>query len=83
MLALGRHHDFDLAAPTPDHYIPVLYLAGLAAASGETADVFTEGYFGGSLSMTSYTIGLDSLATPDDTAGAPPLPDVPADETNL
>jgi 4,5-DOPA dioxygenase extradiol len=35
----------------------LLYVAGLAAASGETAQVIVDGYLGGSLSMTSYVIG--------------------------
>ena len=35
--ALQDHADFDLAAPTPDHFIPLLYLAGLAAAAGSHA----------------------------------------------
>jgi 4,5-DOPA dioxygenase extradiol len=83
VLGMERHHDFDLAVPTPDHYIPMLYLAGLAAAAGEPAEVFNEGYFGGSLSMTSYTVGLHAPAEDDDLPGSPPLPDVPADETNI
>jgi 4,5-DOPA dioxygenase extradiol len=70
---LASHHDFDRAAPTPDHYIPMLYIAGLAAAAGETAEVLNDGYFGGSLSMTSYTLGLGPLAPPA----------APADETKL
>ena len=32
--ALDGHRDFDLAVPTPDHFIPLLYLAGLADAGG-------------------------------------------------
>lgn len=50
--------DFDAAVPTPDHFIPLLYLAGLAAASGGGADVLIEGCAYGSLSMTAYTLGL-------------------------
>ena len=71
-----------LAVPTPDHFIPLLYLAGLAAA-GRPAEVFVDGYAMGSLSMTSFT--LDARCEVDTTGGngAPTLPDVPADETNM
>jgi len=51
-----RHRDFHLAAPTPDHFIPLLYLAGLADTAGAVADVLIDGYALGSLSMTSYTL---------------------------
>jgi 4,5-DOPA dioxygenase extradiol len=79
---LRDHPDFALAVPTPDHFIPLLYLAGLAAAAGETADVLVDGYAMGSLSMTSYALGAREVDV-EDPRGAPALPDVPADETNM
>lgn len=55
-VGLAKHPDFLRAAPTPDHFYPVLYLAGLAAAANEPAKVLIDGYAYGSLSMTSYTL---------------------------
>ncbi|NEM08791.1 4,5-DOPA dioxygenase extradiol [Geodermatophilus normandii] len=77
--AVGRldgHGDFDLAVPTPDHFLPLLYVAGMAGATGTTAEVLVDGYAYGSLSMTSYTVGMP---TPDAAGGgfAAPLPDGP------
>lgn len=58
LLALRDHPDFALAVPTPDHFVPILYLAGLAAASGETPEPFVVGPAFGSITMTSYAVGL-------------------------
>ncbi len=80
---LRDHPDFDAAVPTPDHFLPLLYLAGLAAAAGETCDVLVEGYAMGSLSMTAYTLGLAHPVAAADGPGAAALPDVPPDETNI
>ena len=49
LVALDRHPDFKRAVPTPDHFIPALYLAGLAAAADTEAEVLVEGYAFGSL----------------------------------
>jgi 4,5-DOPA dioxygenase extradiol len=76
------HDDYAMAAPTPDHFIPLLYLAGLASAAGEKAHVLVDGYAMGSLSMVCYTLGCQKL-TPGGEGGAPALPRVPADETNV
>jgi len=61
---LAEHPDFALAVPTPDHYIPMLYLAGLAAAEGDRAEVLIDGCTMGSLSMTAYAQGWDRLGAP-------------------
>jgi len=78
-----RHHElYELAAPTPDHFIPMLYIAGLASAAGETAHVLVDGYAMGSLSMISYALGCADLDTGGG-GGAPPLPQMDAGSTNL
>jgi 4,5-DOPA dioxygenase extradiol len=79
---LQDHPDFARAVPTPDHFIPLLYIAGLASAAGETADVLVDGYAMGSLSMASYTLGFRELDV-GTRRGSPALPDVPPDETNI
>jgi 4,5-DOPA dioxygenase extradiol len=82
LVGVAAHPDYDLAVPTPDHFLPAMYLAGLAAAAGETAHVLVDGYAMGSLSMVSYTLGCKELE-PQGGGGAPPLPDVPPEETNI
>jgi 4,5-DOPA dioxygenase extradiol len=56
ILRLRDHPDFAASAPTPDHFIPMLYFAGLCAAADTPANVLVDGYTYGSLSMTSYVV---------------------------
>jgi len=53
---LAQSDDYRLAVPTPDHFLPLAYLAGLASVSASTPEVFAPGCTMGSLSMTSYRI---------------------------
>jgi 4,5-DOPA dioxygenase extradiol len=76
---------FDYAVPTPDHFLPLLYFAGLAGAAEQPVDLLVDGHAAGSISMASYTLGA-SLPAPgsDGPAHAAALPDgVPIDQTNL
>jgi 4,5-DOPA dioxygenase extradiol len=82
LVGVHEHDDFLMAAPTPDHFIPLLYLAGLATAADQRAHVLVDGYAMGSLSMASYTLGCDELES-DGVGRSPILPRVPADEINL
>ena len=52
---LGR--EAELAVPTPDHYLPLLYVAGSSIQS-ESLTFPVEGVDGGSVSMLSVQVGL-------------------------
>ncbi len=84
---LAGHRDFGTAVPTPDHFIPMLYLAGLAGAGSGATDVLVDGYAYGSLSMTSYLLDGDAPPpapqTPDADAEDRGLPDLDPEQTNL
>jgi len=84
--ALRDHADYRHAAPTPDHFIPLLHIAGLASASEQTAQVLVDGYAYGSLSMTSFTLEAKCPTDGGDRRPGASLPDprdVPAEDTNV
>ena len=83
ILRLADHADYDAAVPTPDHFIPLLYIAGMAAEQGEPLDALVRGYAMGSISMTCYGLGAGELGCSEG-EGAATLPaGVPADQSNI
>jgi 4,5-DOPA dioxygenase extradiol len=86
ILMLQGHPDFSKAVPTPDHFLPLVYLAALADVAHHSADVLIDGYAMGSLSMTAYTVEVQCPGASADAGAAPSLsgPDtVPPDESNV
>lgn len=82
ILAVAEHADYDLAVPTPDHFIPLLYLAGLATGEGN-AEALIQGYAYGSISMTCFGVGMGETSCRHG-GGAAALPsEIPADQTNI
>jgi 4,5-DOPA dioxygenase extradiol len=84
--ALRDHADYGRAAPTPEHFVPLLHLAGLASASKQGAQVLVEGCALGSLSMTSFTLEANCPTDGGDRRPGAALPapsDIPAEDTNV
>lgn len=82
ILKLVEHPDHANAVPTPDHFIPLLYAAGLAAVDERASMPVVQGYSLGSISMTSYGVGIGTeRAERGDSAATLPA-DVPPEQTN-
>ena len=82
ILKVTGHPDYELAVPTPDHFIPLLYIAGLAAECGEPMEALIRGYAMGSLSMSCYDVGT-GLACREEQGAATIPENVPPDQSNI
>lgn len=84
---LQGYPDYLLAAPTPDHFIPLLTIAALAAQSGAKFETLVEGFAYGTISMVSLMLCRQAQAASDEDlppGSAIPDPGVaPADQTNI
>lgn len=82
LLRVAGHADYALAVPTPDHFIPLMYLAGLAAAEGSKPELLLQGHSMGSISMACYGLGTQ-MELRKQAACAARIPEgVPPDQTN-
>lgn len=83
ILRVAEHPDYQAAVPTPDHFIPLLYLAGMAAEEHSILQPLVRGYAMGSISMSCYGLGAEGLACKDGEDAATIPGGVPADQTNI
>lgn len=83
ILGMLKHPDYHLAVPTPDHFIPLLYLAGLAAVENSKLEPLVRGYTMGAISMTCFGLGAE-LTLRNVPSCAVQMPEgVPPDQTNM
>jgi 4,5-DOPA dioxygenase extradiol len=83
ILRVQDHRDYDLAVPTPDHFVPLFYLAGLAAAEGAKPEPLVRGYAMGSISMSCYGLGADLELRRNPSCAARLPAGVPPEQTNM
>jgi 4,5-DOPA dioxygenase extradiol len=72
--------------PTPDHFLPLVYIAGLAGAAKRPLEVLVDGLAYGSISMAAYTLdGAPPVRRADSTppGGVPDPSVIRPEDTNL
>jgi 4,5-DOPA dioxygenase extradiol len=84
ILRLVEHADYAMAVPTPDHFIPLLYVAGIASEDGRSLTPLVRGFSMGSISMSCYGVDAAIDLAKAETDGAAALPGgVPAEQSNI
>ena len=82
--SLASHPDYRVAVPITDHFLPLLYVAGLAAAARRPAATLVEGYTYGALSRTACTLDARCPDTAPQADGAAPIQtDRPPQDANV
>ncbi len=82
--SLASHPDYRTAVPITDHFLPLLYVAGLAAAAQRPTQPLIEGYSYGSLSMTAYALDAGNHAIQHSDEGAAAMDtSLPPDAANV
>ena len=83
---LRAHPDYARSVPTPDHFLPLLYVAGLAGVAKRPLEVLVDGLAYGSISMAAYTLDAPAPVRRADSAPPGGVPDpslIPPEDTNL
>jgi 4,5-DOPA dioxygenase extradiol len=83
ILRVMEQPDYALAVPTPDHFVPLLYLAGLAAESDERVEPLVRGHSMGSISMACYGLGADLELRKDASCAARLPAGGPPEQSNI
>ncbi|WP_267899745.1 4,5-DOPA dioxygenase extradiol [Aurantiacibacter zhengii] len=83
VLKLTEHPDFAAAVPTPDHYLPMLYLAGLASDQGAVLEPLVRGHSMGSISMACYGLDAEIELRKNSTCAARLPAGVPPEQSNI
>ena len=83
---LRAHPDYARSVPTPDHFLPLLYVAGVASVAKRPLEVLVDGLAYGSISMAAYTLDAPApvrRADPTPPGGVPDPSLIPPEDTNL
>jgi len=86
LLKIASHRAYSMAVPTPEHFLPLVYLAGLSTAAGQASQVVVGGGTVGSLTMTSFILGCGGMTKPQAKEAAAAMPDpadIPPEHTNI
>ncbi len=82
--SLVQDAGFLQVAPTPEHFLPFLYIAGFGAQTRQPLEVLIDGYAFGSLSMTSYLVGMAPPENDRSVGGTAPLgSSAPPEDANI